>query len=181
MNQDFLGSSKKWDWETPPDKFKTWDRIFGFTLDAAANERNTKCPAFISEKMDAFKTPWATEGRWWLNCPWGKAYKKATGLTIYDWMARALQQFRAGNEGVAIVSARTETRWFQDNCVPAPYRCFLNKRVAFVDPLTGKVADQPTFPSVLVIYVRYLTDEQIIKLGKIGDLVQSVRLINKRG
>jgi phage N-6-adenine-methyltransferase len=180
MNQDFLGSSKKWDWETPSDKFKMWDKIFGFTLDVAANERNAKCPAYISEEMDAFKTPWITEGKWWLNCPWGKAYKKATGLTIYDWMKRALQQFREGNEGVAIVSARTETDWFQDNCVPAPHRCFLKRRVNFINPDTGKPGKQPTFPSVLVIYIRHLTDKQIAELNRIGDLVQTVKPLNRR-
>lgn len=175
MNQQFLGSSKKWDWETPPDRFNQWNTIFGFTLDAAANERNTKCPDFISEEMDAFKTPWITEGKWWLNCPWGNEYKKATGLTIYDWMRRALQQFREGREGVAIVSARTETEWFQDNCVPAPYKLFLKKRVNFIDPATAFEADQPTFPSVLVLYVRHLTDDQIVRLNTLGDLVETVK------
>lgn len=40
---------------------------FKFTLDAAANAKNTKCKRFLT---DAFNQSWKTTGWIWLNCPY---------------------------------------------------------------------------------------------------------------
>lgn len=173
VNQEFLSSSKKWDWETPPDLWRQLNRIFNFVLDAAATAKNTKCEIFITPEMDALSMDWVVrKGEyWWLNPPWGKEYKKATGRTINLWMHHALLQYRKGYEGVAIVSARVDTRWFHNFCAPAPHYLFPLGRVKFIDPDTKKVGTQPTFPSVLVIFAE-LSGEQKRKLSWLGLLLE---------
>lgn len=179
VGQEFLSSSKKWDWETPVwliDKLKTGG--FNLVLDVAATAESTKCDRFITPEMDAFKTDWQVEEGelWWLNPPWGRAYKKETGIEMMDWMRRAVDQFVFhGYEGVAIVSARVDTRWWHYTVVMGlPYVCCPLGRVHFIDPETGKPATQPTFPSALLIFMDKLTPRQEDTLMDIGWLVHTV-------
>ena len=178
VNQQFLSSSKNWHWETPP---KLWNRlsmIFNFVLDAAADERNYKCKRYFNDEDDALSRDWVVaEGeQWWLNPPWGNLYTKETGRGVEDWMGHALKQYRKGYEGVLVISARMGARWFHNYCLEAPYYLFPKGRVKFIDPDTKKVGKQPTFPSVLIIYVDNLTNEQIKRLKNIGWLVSTVTL-----
>jgi len=178
INQAFLSSSAKWDWETPPSLWRKIDPIFNFKLDAAASPNSAKCEKYITPKMDALSMDWeVSEGEhWWLNPPWGNEYKKETGRSIGLWMHHALKQYRKGYEGVAIVSARLDTQWFHNFCKPAPFHLFPLGRIKFIDPETGKIAKQPTFPSVLVIYINELTKTQIDALRCIGWLVSGVAI-----
>ena len=167
-----LYSSKEWDYETPSWLFDSLKEIFNFTLDAAADKRNTKCIKYIDEKTNALIVDWETEGLWWLNPPWGRKYKKYSGYEIADWMSHALEQYEKGNEGVAIVSARTDTKWWHENVRRAGYVLFPKGRVAFLIDKTEKT--QPNFPSALVIFIEELTDRQIRKLNKLGWLVETI-------
>ena len=176
VNQEFLSSSKRWDWVTPPKLWNKIDPIFNFVLDAAANERDTKCERYIDEETNALTVDWVVgEGEhWFLNPPWGKLYKKATGYTMKDWMRHALEQYEKGYEGVALVSVRTDTKWWHKNVKYAPWVCFPLGRVHYIDPFTGEPATQNTFPSVLVIYINNLSISQILALQDIGDLRKRV-------
>ena len=160
--------SQEWDYETPDDIFNFLHVIFDFSLDVAANAFNTKTPEFINEETNALTVPWKTEKKWWMNPPWGKEYKKKTGYTINDWINKALFEFRKGNEGVGIVSARTDTGWWHDYVSEAPYIWFPKGRVAFL--IDGKVKKQPNFPSACPIYVEHLQQWQIDMLNTRGDL-----------
>ena len=56
---DVLMSSKRQDWETPPELFDYVNGIFGFDLDACATEENTKVRSdFLSPEDDALSMPW---------------------------------------------------------------------------------------------------------------------------
>jgi len=171
-NQEFLSSSKKWDWITPPEFWDKINPIFNFVLDAAADAGSTMCTRYITEEMNALTMDWIVgEGEhWWLNPPWGNAYKKATKYTMFDWMRHALEQYEDGNEGVSIVSVRPDTKWWHRNVKYAPWLLFPLGRVHFIDPLTGIQAKQTTFPSVLVIWINDLSPHQILLLQSIGDL-----------
>ena len=177
MSDDFnrvkgLYMSEQWDYETPDWFFNIIADIFNFTLDAAANQFNTKCFVFIDEETNALTVDWETKNLWWLNPPWGRKYKKATGYEIGDWMKHCLEQYEKGNEGVAIVSARTDTRWWHDHVIHSAYVLFPKGRIAFLLDKEKKM--QPNFPSALIIYIPQLSHEQILKLKKIGWLVKSV-------
>jgi len=76
-------SSRKSDWETPPEIFNIVNQIFDFDLDVCATQANSKVPDnFISPEQDAFKVSWTlkTRGRLstnkpatcWMNPPYGK-------------------------------------------------------------------------------------------------------------
>ena len=58
MNKDVLFSSKTDLWETPQDFFDMLDAEFGFTLDAAADAQNHKCPRYYTREQDGLKQPW---------------------------------------------------------------------------------------------------------------------------
>jgi len=165
--------SQAWDYETPVWLFESLREIFNFTLDAAADSANTKCDRFINEKTNALTVDWETEGLWWLNPPWGRKYKEYSGYDISDWMRHAFEQYEKGNEGVAIVSARTDTKsWWHKYVIHAPYVLFPKGRVAFYIDKVKKT--QPNFPSALIIFIRVLTGKQIQKLNKLGWLVEPV-------
>lgn len=68
MNKDVLFSSKTDSWETPQDFFDMLDAEFGFTLDAAADARNHKCPRYYTREQDGLKQPWP--GTVWCNPPY---------------------------------------------------------------------------------------------------------------
>jgi len=171
MNQDFLGSSKKWDWETPWGDFKKINAVFHFKLDAAATLENSKCDTCITPEQDAFKTEW-TPTPWFLNPPWGVAYKKEYGITMMDWVRRINDQVMLGYDGVFLCSARVDTEWWHTATMLASYILFPRRRIKFVDPNRTKKSS-PTFPSCYIIYWdKPLTDEQYKRLGKIGILVE---------
>jgi hypothetical protein len=69
--------------------------------------------------QDGLTLPW--HGNVWLNPPYGKH----TG----DWLAKMHQH----RNGVALVFARTDCRWFHEYVVPADRILFLRGRIRFVD------------------------------------------------
>lgn len=52
MNKDVLFSSKTDLWETTQGFFDILDAEFGFTLDAAADAQNHKCPCYYTREQD---------------------------------------------------------------------------------------------------------------------------------
>lgn len=110
------------DWYTPQWVF---DELgLEFDLDPAAPEGGVPwIPAkkFYCESDDGLVKPW--EGRVWLNPPYGKH----TGA----WLAR-MHVYR---NGVALVFARTDCKWFHDYVAKATAILFLKGRVKFVDGL----------------------------------------------
>lgn len=61
MNEALL-SSKKMDYCTPQDFFDRLNEEFHFTLDAAATDKSTKCPAYYTPETDGLKSPWNLAG-----------------------------------------------------------------------------------------------------------------------
>ena len=80
-----------------------------------------------SEQDNGLVLPW--NGKVWLNPPYGNQ--------TYDW----LQKMHNHRNGVALVFARTDCRWFHDFVVKADAILFLKGRIAFVDGL-GKTKSQ---------------------------------------
>lgn len=61
MNAALL-SSKKMDYCTTQDFFDRLNEEFHFTLDAAATDKSTKCPAYYTPETDGLKSPWNLAG-----------------------------------------------------------------------------------------------------------------------
>ncbi len=101
-----MRSSEDPTWETPPEVFAAFNRIFGFTLDAAASDQNHLCDRYYTLEDDALTRSWAP-GPAWLNPPYGDV--------VGPFMRKAADEARLGVTTVALVAARIETGWFQHN------------------------------------------------------------------
>jgi hypothetical protein len=110
------------EWYTPAGIFEALG-VF-FDLDPCAPKRGVNCPArqwcnrAYERRQDGLSQPW--RGRVWLNPPYGPQ----TEL----WMRR----LAAHGDGIALVFARTETRWWHETVRAASAVCFIAGRLTFV-------------------------------------------------
>lgn len=135
LTKQFESSSNEW--ETPDEVFIPLNREFNFTLDAAATEYNAKVKPFISKESDAFAQRWS--GVVWLNPPYGRGLDK--------WMKKANDERCLGVTTVALIPARTNTRWFHRIVLP-------NAEVRFVEgrPKFGDANEGLPWPLLIVIF-----------------------------
>lgn len=135
-------------WETPPELFQLLDAEFHFTLDAAADERNHKCPLWLGPGSplgweNALIVHWDVAGRpavAYLNPPYGRK----VGL----WVAKAFEEAASANATVVcLLPARTDTTWWHRYVMRSSEVRFLEGRLRFV----GAASSAP-FPSVVVVF-----------------------------
>ena len=125
-------------WETPPELFDRFDRVFRFDLDVCAFPDSAKCRWFFTPSDDGLQQPWAPRVCW-MNPPYGR--------TIAAWLQKAWQESQRGATVVALLPGDTSTRWWHDWV----------QGKAEVHPLDGRVrfvgaAGSPNFASVIAIY-----------------------------
>jgi phage N-6-adenine-methyltransferase len=156
MNTNGMFSSNSDEYETPQDLFDELNEEFHFTLDVCATPENAKCKKYFTKKIDAFKQEW--KGFWFMNPPYGRE--------IIHWVLRAKIEALAGNPGVCLLPARTDTKWWsifydRKNYKPKP-NCeirFLEGRLKFINrkfPSYSSNGDfklfPAPFPSAIVIF-----------------------------
>ena len=129
------------EWETPDDLFAVLTGIWDFDFDAAANAANAKCARYISPYEDARFVDWCEYGkRAWLNPPYGRA--------IVPFIEAAQRAREHGVGTVALLPARTDTRWWHDHVAYGANAAWLLKgRLRF----KGAPHAAP-FPSVVVFW-----------------------------
>ena len=111
-------------WLTPP-----WllEKLGKFDLDP--------CPP---NGTNGLKIDWV--GRVWLNPPYSKN-------------ALFMEKMAKHTNGIALVFARTETKWFQDWVFPYAYSiCFIRGRIKFYKEDGTEAAGNAGAPSVLIAY-----------------------------
>lgn len=119
--------SVKQEWETPWDFFKPIDDEFHFTLDAAADVKNTKVrDNFFTEAEDGLSKDWGNNVVW-INPPYGKNRKP-----IKVWVRKAYDESLKGATCVLLIPARTNTTWFHDLCIKHSEIRFVKGRPKFV-------------------------------------------------
>jgi phage N-6-adenine-methyltransferase len=123
-------------YSTPQDLFDELHEEFGFTLDVCALPENAKCPSFYTPAENGLAQPW--RGVCWMNPPYGR--------TIGQWMRKAAEAVKQGATVVALVPARTDTRWWHDYVVPAHEVRYLKGRLKF-----GGAEHCAPFPSAIVV------------------------------
>lgn len=132
--QKVMFSSKRLDHSTPDDLFKQLDDEFHFVLDVCADENSAKCmyyPGNFGLTQD-----WI--GPCWMNPPYGKEISK--------WLRKAVSQTSRGVITVALLPARTDTKWFWDYCIQNEIR-LIKGRIKF----KGQLHSAP-FPSMIVVF-----------------------------
>lgn len=120
-------------WLTPP-----WllERLGKFDIDP--------CPP---NGTNGLEIDW--NGRVWLNPPYSKNY---------DFMKKMSEH----TNGIALVFARTETKWFQEFVFKKAHSIlFFNKRIKFYKENLEEAKGNAGAPSVLVSYSNY--DTEILK------------------
>lgn len=131
-------SSLSKEWATPKAFFQGINAEFNFTLDVCASEKNAKCERFFDSTLNGLFRDWAPEVCW-MNPPYGPA--------LGQWIRKAADEAAKGATVVALVPARTDTRWWHDYALKATEIRFIKGRLYFDDG-----GGRATFPSVLVIW-----------------------------
>jgi len=136
-NLTVLHSSKSDEWGSPTHIVEASVKVLGgIDLDPCSNLGKPNVPAkkHYTIEDDGLAHEW--EGRVYLNPPYGR--------TIQKWTSKLINSYEGGSitAAIALLPARTDTKWFQEF---APYaRCFVFGRLRFV----GATALAP-FPSVV--------------------------------
>lgn len=129
-------SSVTTEWQTPRAFFQGIDLEFELDTDVCATKGNRMCNKFFSKKEDGLKQNWKGL-RCWMNPPYGREISK--------WIEKAS---RGGADiVVALLPARTDTRWFHDFIYKKTEIRFLRGRLRF-----GGNANSAPFPNMIVIF-----------------------------
>lgn len=139
---DALLSSQKMDWNTPDDVLELVREVFDgrIGLDPATDVSNpTRAVHIATPVTDGILMQWSKIGLpTFVNPPYGRA------LSV--WAPKIADEGIRGCEVIALVPARTDTRWFQ-HITTAHALCFWKGRMTF----KGAPAPAP-FPCVLAYW-----------------------------
>lgn len=146
--QQVLFSTGKDDWRTPQGLFDQYDQIYSFDLDGAADESNHLVRHYLGPggmAEDALVVSWSDYGhRVWLNPPYS---------LVKEFVTKAAAEQAHGVLTVALLPARTDTRWFHDyiySNVNASVK-FLRGRLKF-GTSEGVSKHSAPFPSMIVTF-----------------------------
>lgn len=131
-------SSKTNEWATPQDFFDRLDAEFNFTLDPCSDDSNAKCPTYYTKEDDGLSKSWADEVVF-MNPPYGRA--------IAEWVRKAYVESREGALVVALIPARTDTRYWHDYVMKSDEIRLVKGRLKF-----GDGRNSAPFPSAIVVW-----------------------------
>ena len=139
--QGIMFSSKSNDWATPQDFYNQLDAEFGFTLDPCASQSSAKCSSFYTADDDGLSKNW--EGQTvFMNPPYGRK--------IGNWIQKAYEEGEKGNTRVvALIPARTDTKYWHNYCMKATEIRFVKGRLKFGQ---GNTKNSAPFPSAVVVF-----------------------------
>ena len=139
--QGIMFSSKSNDWATPQDFYNQLDAEFGFTLDPCASQASAKCSSFYTADDDGLSKNW--EGQTvFMNPPYGRK--------IGNWIQKAYEEGEKSNTRVvALIPARTDTKYWHNYCMKATEIRFVKGRLKFGQ---GNTKNSAPFPSAVVIF-----------------------------
>lgn len=138
MVAEALFSSKNDSWTTPKDLFDKLNFLYQFTLDAASSDDNCLCEKHYTLENDGLEQSWEGE-RVFCNPPYSK---------IKDWARKFAEEGTKGNcLIVALVPARTDTRWWHEHAKTADLIHYIKGRLKF-----GNSPNSAPFPSALLFW-----------------------------
>lgn len=168
--QKSVMTSNQDNWETPKFIFNKLNDVFHFDLDAAASPDNARCEKFLTiddrwfymPEYDSLTVDWSKFGSVvFINPPYNNR-----GILLKFFEKIKLEADK-GLTIVALVAARTETKWFKIGWTNARYFCFFYKRIKF--ELHGQPVGSPTFPSVVIVFSN--RDWDLSSLSKVAKLL----------
>lgn len=123
------------EYETPKEFFNELDKEFRFTLDPCSTHANAKCAKHYTKEENGLLQDWGGE-RVFMNPPYGKE--------IVEWVKKAAE---SNTLVVALIPARTDTKWFHTYVLPYAEIRFIKGRLKFGN--SKKVAP---FSNLIAIY-----------------------------
>ena len=127
------------EWPTPIKLFEELDKEFNFNLDPCADHDNHKCARYYTKEDDGLSKIWGGSDRIFMNPPYGR--------NLGQWVKKARESAEQnGALIVALLPARTDTKWFLDVMKASEIR-FIRGRLKFGDGKRGA-----PFPSIIVIW-----------------------------
>ena len=131
-------SSNTPEWSTPQDLFDQLNNEFHFTMDVCATKDNAKCKRYWTKEDDGLTQEW--DSCCFMNPPYGREIGK--------WVSKANLTANMGGVVVALLPARTDTKWFHDHIYDEGYEIrFIKGRLKF-----GDSKNSAPFPSMIVIF-----------------------------
>lgn len=140
----YMPQAKTVEWETPQELFDKLDAEFSFTLDPAATDENAKCEKHYTIETDGLEQNWAGE-RVFLNPPYGRELNK--------WVKKCYDEIYSLGPPqiiVALLPARTDTKWFHNWVYHYTEIRFLKGRVKYENG--SDIPNSAPFPSMIVIW-----------------------------
>lgn len=137
--------SKSNEWETPHELFNELDDEFCFTLDPCSTDLNAKCARHYTAEDDGLTKSWTNE-RVFCNPPYGR--------DIAEWVKKCHESVSDGGAEVvvALIPARTDTRYFHEHIYHKAEIRFIRGRVKF--ERRGVAGQSAPFPSMICIWRR---------------------------
>src|SRR5690625_3063082 len=142
-------SSKTNEWATPQCFFDRLDEEFNFTLDPCSDGLNAKCEKFFTQEDDGLTQSWAGESVF-MNPPYGRV--------IGEWIKKAYEESKKGAMVVALIPARTDTRYWHEYVMKADEIRLIKGRLKFGD---GK--NNAPFPSAVVVWNGEYEESPVLK------------------
>lgn len=156
INKSWYTSEKGY-WETPSWLFDILDSFYHFDCDVAANKYNTLCKNYFSLENSCLDNVWHKTN--FMNPPYGSEIK--------SFIIKAHEEyFLRNNITIALLPARTDTRWFHNYIYKKTEILFIKNRLQY--QIAGKGNRDAPFPSMIVGWG-----------AKKQDFIDLERLINK--
>lgn len=134
-----LFTSNSAEWATPKAFFEELDKKYNFDLDPCATKDNAKCKRYFTKDENGLAQDWGGCSVF-CNPPYGRS--------IASWVEKCWSESRKQNTlVVALLPARTDTKWFHEYIYNKAEIVFLRGRLKFGD---GK--NSAPFPSMLAIW-----------------------------
>ena len=128
---------------TPQDFFDKLNEEFHFELDVCATPQNAKCEHYYYlGKTNGLDAPWHEHADVaWMNPPYGRQ--------ISLWIRKAAEESAKGMTVVALLPARTDTKYFHKYIYQKP-----NVEIRFVSGRLkfGDAKSSAPFPSMVVVF-----------------------------
>lgn len=122
-------------WATPQKFFDELNKEFNFTLDPCAIPENAKCEKYYTPEDDGLTKDWNNETVF-CNPPYGREIGK--------WVQKC---YETKGLVVALLPARTDTRWFHDFIYGKAEIRFIKGRLKF-----GGAKWNAPFPNMIVVF-----------------------------
>lgn len=129
-------SSKSDEWTTPQYLYDALNEEFNFTLDVCATASNHKMSNYYTQSDSGLQKQW--HGTCFMNPPYSE---------VKLWIKKAWEEMENGVTTVALVPARTDTKWFHDYVYGQTEIRFIKGRLKF-----GDSKNSAPFPSMVVIF-----------------------------